>query len=343
MDNNHEIDIKQVVQSVIQYKNYLYKKNKLIILISIICSFVFCTYSHFKQTQFLAELTFVVEKDASVENFGSASSLIKNFGFDLGGSSSTFSKNNIIELLKSRLVLNKALMKKYNVNEKDDLLINHYLEINNYKKEWRENDVKVIDFNEEIKFEHDSIMRIVWKEIVNDNLLIEIDKNESNIITLTFNSINEKFSKYFAESLIQEMSSLYISHQTKQAMNTLSFLQDRADSVFKELKNSEQEYARIKDINQRIVKASGRLKELRLMREVEVLNTMYLEIVKNLEISKITLLNQTPIINIIDTPILPLKKEESSLIIFSILGLFFGLFFSCSIYILKKAINDILD
>ena len=79
------------------------------------------------------------------------------------------------------------------------------------------------------------------------------------------------------------------------------------------------------------------------MREVEVLSTMYLEIIKNLEISKITLLNQTPIINIIDTPILPLKKEESSLIIFSILGLFFGLFFSCSIYILKKAINDILD
>ena len=94
------------------------KKNKLIILISIICSFVFCTYSHFKQTQFLAELTFVVEKDASVENFGSASSLIKNFGFDLGGSSSTFSKNNIIELLKSRLVINKALMKKYGIKSR---------------------------------------------------------------------------------------------------------------------------------------------------------------------------------------------------------------------------------
>ena len=58
----------------------------------------------------------------------------------------------------------------------------------------------------------------------------------------------------------------------------------------------------IKDINQRIIKASGRLKELQLMRKVEVLNTMYLEIVKNLELSKLTLLNNTPIINIIDEP-----------------------------------------
>ena len=67
----------------------------------------------------------------------------------------------------------------------------------------------------------------------------------------------------------------------QQATNTIEFLQNRADSVFFELKNSEREYARTKDINQRIIKASGRLKELQLMRNVEVLNTMYLEIIKN--------------------------------------------------------------
>ena len=76
-----------------------------------------------------------------------------------------------------------------------------------------------------------------------------------------------------------------------------------------ELEIAEEEFAKVKDINQRIVKASGRLKELQLMRNVEVLNTMYLEIVKNLELSKLTLLNQTPIIQIIDKPILPLEEE----------------------------------
>ena len=122
------------------------------------------------------------------------------------------------------------------------------------------------------------------------------------------------------------MSKMYIKHQTAQATNTLDFLQDRADSVFSELELAEEEFAKMKDINQRIVKASGRLKELQLMRRVAGLNTMYLDIVKNLELSKLTLLNNTPIINIIDKPILPLEEDKPSKLLASILGGFLGVF-----------------
>ena len=109
-----------------------------------------------------------------------------------------------------------------------------------------------------------------------------------------------------------------------------------------ELEIAEEEFAKVKDINQRIVKASGRLKELRLKRRVEVLNTMYLEIVKNLELSKITLLNQTPIIQIIDKPILPLKIEEKSKIALGLLGGFLGGFLSLFFFIFRKLFNDAL-
>ena len=108
------------------------------------------------------------------------------------------------------------------------------------------------------------------------------------------------------------MSKRYIAHQTAQANNTLGFLQSRADSVFSELKIAEEKFAKIQDINQRIVKASGRLKELQLKRRVQVLNTMYIELIKNLEVSKLALLNKTPIINIIDKPILPLETKATS-------------------------------
>ena len=138
------------------------------------------------------------------------------------------------------------------------------------------------------------------------------------------------------------MSKMYITHQTKQSRNTLDFLQDRADSVFVELEKVEREFARVKDINQRIIKASGRLKELQLMREVEVLNAMYLEIVKNLEISKMTLLTQTPIINIIDKPILPLEEEKLSKTMAGILGGFLGGFLSVCFFVFRKLFKDAL-
>ncbi|MEC9209325.1 MAG: hypothetical protein VX762_02740, partial [Bacteroidota bacterium] len=144
------------------------------------------------------------------------------------------------------------------------------------------------------------------------------------------------------ERLISEMSKMYVLHKTAQANSTLDFLQNRADSVFAELEIAEQEFAKVKDINQRIVKASGRLKELQLMRRVEVLNTMYLEIIKNLELSKITLLNNTPIINIIDKPILPLAENRVPKILAGLFGGFLGGFLSVCYFIFRKLFKEAL-
>ena len=138
------------------------------------------------------------------------------------------------------------------------------------------------------------------------------------------------------------MSRMYISYQTKQSTNTISFLQNRADSVFVELEKAEQEFARVKDINQRIIKASGRLKELQLMRNVEVLNTMYLELVKNIEVSKLTLLNQTPIIQVIDKPILPLENTKMSIFLVLLITIFISTTFSIIYIVLRKLVNDSL-
>ena len=70
---------------------------------------------------------------------------------------------------------------------------------------------------------------------------------------------------------------------------------------------------------------------------------MYGEIVKNLEVSKFTLLNNKPLLNIIDTPTLPLKVNNLpvflAFILFSILG-----FVVCSTsLIINKIISEELS
>jgi uncharacterized protein involved in exopolysaccharide biosynthesis len=69
---------------------------------------------------------------------------------------------------------------------------------------------------------------------------------------------------------------------------------------------------------------------------------MYLEIVKNLELSKITLLNKTPIINIIDEPILPLKDNKMSKNASAFIGGFLGFFLSCCYFFSRKLFKDLL-
>ena len=344
--HNDEIQLKDILIKLSEYKTYLFRKKFVIITISgffLVLGIVFAISADKKYT---AELTFVVEgQQGSGGNLGAMSGVASQFGFDIGSSSrATFSQNNILELLKSRGVVEAALMQNRKVNKTNDLLIEHYLYLNKIKDSWRKNkDIIPVSFHEILTQDNDSVSGDVWRSIIEDKLVVELQSDDANIINLSYTSVNDEFAKIFVEALIEQMSEMYITYQTAQASNTLSFLNNRADSVFIELEIAEEEFAKVKDINQRIVKASGRLKELQLMRRVEVLNAMYLEIVKNLELSKLTLLNQTPIIQIIDKPILPLEVETKSITGLGLLGAFLGGFLSLFFFIFRKLFKDALS
>jgi hypothetical protein len=55
-------------------------------------------------------------------------------------------------------------------------------------------------------------------------------------------------------------------------------------------------------------------------RDKAMLGTIYAEIIKNLEVSKVALTHETPVIQIIDDVRLPLKKNVSSRILFGVAG-----------------------
>ena len=342
---NDDIELKDILIKLSEYKAYLLKKKFIILSVSFLFLVIGLLTAYFSEEEYHAELTFVVEaKGGGAGSIGSISGIASQFGFDLGGSeSATFSQQNIFELLKSRRVVVSTLLQDAIVNGKNDLLIEHYLEINKIKESWIENEsLNDISFHNQLAYVHDSIIEGIWNNIIKE-LEIEFQSREVSIISLSYTSVNEEYAKRFVEILIEEMSKMYISHQTAQTNNTLDFLQNRADSVFNELEIAEEKFAKVKDINQRIIKASGRLKELQLMRNVEVLNTMYLEIIKNLELSKLTLLNQTPIINIIDTPILPLQDNQYSIFLLGVLGAFLGGFLIITFFILRKVFKDSLQ
>ena len=142
------------------------------------------------------------------------------------------------------------------------------------------------------------------------------------------------------ESLAHKLEEYYTIFQTAKSKNTLDFLSFRADSVLLELKNAEFRYASYKDANFGVQRAKGLLDEIRLKRDVEILNIMYGEIVKNLEISKFTLLNNKPLLNIIDSPTLPLKVNKLSMIAAFILFSILGLLRNSFTLIIKQIINE---
>jgi len=345
MSENKEIELKDILFSLKEIKQEILSKSVKIILFTLFFVSIFAVINFFQESKYQAELSFVVEDKQKSTPLSSVSGIASQFGLDLFSSSnSTFSQANIMELLKSRGVISKTLLRSEIISNKKDLFINHYISINELNSDWNKHkDLSKINFRDQFNVVHDSIITLVWQNIIENDLSVDIRNDETDIIYLSFFSKNEKFAKLFSENLIDEMSRMYIQYQTKQSSNTIEFLQNRADSVFIELQKSEEDYARTKDINQRIIKASGRLKELQLMRNVEVLNTMYLELVKNIEMSKLTLLNQTPIIQVIDRPILPLEDKKLSIFIVILIATIVSLFISFFYVIFRKIIMDSLQ
>ena len=340
------VSIKEILLNINEFKNELFLKKYKISTFTIL--FVCCVLLFFssKEKTYTAELTFVVEEENVASPLSSMSGIASQFGFDVfGGGTSTFSQQNIMQLLKSRGVLSKTLLEKITINDKKDYIIQHYISLYEKQNLWINSDLNNLGlkFSSTLTQAHDSIVSLACEEIVEESLNVNIKNDETNIISLSFTSSSENFSKLFVEKLISQMSIMYVEYKTKQASNTIDFLQSRSDSVFLELESSEREYARIKDINQRIIKASGRLKELQLMRNVEVLNTMYIEIIKNLEIAKMTLLNQTPIIQIIDRPILPLKDNSISKLLVTIISFLISIILSIIYLFFAKLFRDSLE
>ena len=340
MSDNKEIELRDIIITLKEIKQELILRSFKIGLFVFVFTLTAVLFNISQESRYKAELSFVVEDKQKSTPLSSVSGLASQFGFDFFSSSnSTFSQANIMELLKSRGVISKTLLRPNN----NGLFIQNYISMYNLDSDWKNNkDLDRISFKNNIEVKHDSIITMVWEKIIEDDISVEIRNDETDIIYLSFKSLDERFAKLFSENLIDEMSSMYIEYQTKQSTNTIDFLQNRADSVFNELEKAEEEFARVKDINQRIIKASGRLKELQLMRNVEVLNTMYLELVKNIEVSKLTLLNQTPIIQVIDRPTLPLEDTKLSPVLVFVISFVLSFLISVFYFVFRRMIADSL-
>jgi len=345
-ENIDEIRLKDVILKVVYFKNLLLSKSLVIIGFAFLFGILGVLYSTLKTESFTADLTFVVdESQESSSPLGAVSGLASQFGFNFGGSSNgTFSQANIQELLISKRVVHQAILQNGIINDKEDLLINHFLEINDYRQSWID---EMADFSfpsklTDFSFEHDSVMGIVYSDLTTNYITTTLEE-ESNIFKISCNSVNEEFAKLFVESLAQNLEEYYTKFQTAKSQSTLSLLSFRADSILNELKDAEYRYASHKDSNFGVQRAKGLLDELRLKRDVEILNIMYGEIVKNLEISKFTLINNKPLLNIIDKPNLPLAGNKipvvKAFILFSILG---GILI-CLYLIFRQIIKDELQ
>jgi uncharacterized protein involved in exopolysaccharide biosynthesis len=251
--------------------------------------------------------------------------------------------------MKSRNIVEKSLLNPITINGKTQSFAQYYISFNELNKDWDSKPIlKGIVFAQDAdrsKFtlQQDSILGNIYEGVLQMLTVGQKDKKVS-IISIDVKSSDEFFSKAFAENLANEVSSYYIEIKSKKARQNMEILQHQTDSIRAELNGAITGVAAAADNTFGLNPAMMVRKTPGTRRQVDVqANTAILtQLVTNLEMAKVSLRKETPLIQVIDRPILPLKKEKVGKLKSLILGGFLAGFLTVLVLIFKKLFAGIL-
>jgi hypothetical protein len=319
--DNDEISLKELIIKIKGWIGFLLSKWKSIFFFGIIGGSIGLTIALFEKPTYKAALTFAMEDDKGGGGLSGAAGLASSFGIDIGGGGGggAFAVSNLAELMKSRLLVEKVLLSPIKINGKTISVAEYYLQINNTRKSWEQKlALKSIQFlpnadRSTFTLQQDSILQQIHKSLIDPKKLSIMQKDKKvTILSIEVTSENELFSKIFCESIAKETSDFYIETKSKKSKINLKVLQRQTDSVRNALNGAITGVANETDFVYNLNPAfnikttPSKKKQI----DVQANTTILSNLVVQLELAKITLRKETPLIQMIDRPILPLEKEK---------------------------------
>lgn len=324
-NTTEEITLKDLFVKLKRWIAYLILKWRIIFLVAAVCGIAGIAYAYFAKPKYTAVLTFVL----STENkMGSFSTLAGQLGLDIGqgDKGGAFEGDNIIALLNSKKMIKRALFSV--VPETKTTLINVLIDKTGFEEKWAEQErlKQLLPFpanEKDLKPVQDSLIGELRDFILKKYLVVDKVDKKLSFYKVSCTCPDELVSVYLTQFLVNESSKFYIETKTKTAKQNLDMLQNEADSLRRILGgaivSTAAEADKTFNLNPayQVQRSGAQQNQLK----VTVIGTTYGEVVKNLELAKISLQRETPLYQLIDTPSLPLKREKVSYI-FSFIGLF---------------------
>ena len=350
---SEEVSLKYVFISLINWYHYLVSKWVSILIAILIGAMIAFAMVSMKAKLYVATTTFVLEEDNSSSSLGGLGGLASMVGINVGGGGNIFQGDNILQLYSSRSIIKKVLLTKVNYEGKDLLLIDQYIAFNKLRDQWAKDrkldkvdfnfgNVKDGDLNTRLK---DSIISAITEDINKNLLTVSKPDRKLSIIKAEVKAQDEFFAKTFNEKIVEIVSDFYIQTKTKKSLDNVNILQQKTDSVRRMINGAINKAAAVADAtpNLNITRQMQRTAPVqRLTLSAESNKEILGELIKNLELSKISLRKETPLIQIIDSPIYPLNIQSPSRIKYIFVGsLLSGIIFIIAL-IIRMLIKNIL-
>jgi LPS O-antigen subunit length determinant protein (WzzB/FepE family) len=329
---------------------YLWSRKLVIIVFGIFGTSLGLLYGILKPTEYESRLTFIVDQPGANKGLGALNGIASSFGFGgVNGNGGLYENQvNLMKFIKSRSMMENTLLRTVPGTNQTfaDRFINTY--------EWNralKDDVKTKSIHflsnekrEDFSLAKDSVLYEIYKYIIeNEKLTIEDPDDEGNIITIYCKFQDDTLTNYFPVVLLNEISNSYISAKTKLAKDNVQILQHQTDSVRSELNqalyNSAHQSDEVFGLNPAFnVRRVPATKE---QIDVRASTVLLEELIKNLELARVQLKDETPLIEVIDEPRFPVERMKSGKLKYSMLMGFTSIFFIAFYLIFKRFMKQL--
>ena len=361
-----EITLKELILKLQEFFWEVVKYWKILFLLFLISFSYFLYQKETTPTTYPAKLSFMLNDDGGGGQAG-VSMILGSLGLGgFKGKGEMANLEKIMQLFKTRVVIDNALMTPVVMQGQEKKLANHIMDVYGFQKliedygrmAWAEklegvdenyqfsDDVKLDSLNEQ----EEIILKILYDNVVgnadrgiNPFMSSSLDE-DSEIMTLRVKTLTEDLTIVLIESIYNKLSNFFIEKAIEKQQKTFDIVNMKTDSIRRTLTGAEYALADFRDSNRKLVTVKGYLRESELERQVKILSVMFAESIKNLEIADFALRRRKPYVQLIDTPMRPLPPIGKSLkyaIIYSFLiASVFGTVFIVGRKIIRDAMQE---
>jgi len=318
--SSDEISLQEILQHLSVIKQKVWHRKWIVLVIAIAGAAIGITASLLTKPTYTARLSFALQDEkGGGGSLSSLAGLASQFGVNVGGASSAFGGDNLYELFTSHRLIEQTLLCPTVINGKNSNLLNLYIDTYKLREQWSKNpkpELQRMAFPLEQKREtytraQDSILQSIYSTITKKPMLTVGQRSKKlSIGDISFVSENETLSKLFVENLIRETTDFYISTKTKVTRENFQKLRHQADSVKAIFNGAVSARASQADAVPNAVRQVASVGVVRSQSNMQIAGATYGEMAKNLEVMKMSLNQETPLVQVIDAPSYPLEKQR---------------------------------
>lgn len=326
---------------IVKIKKVISANFKIVLLVVCVGAALGLAYSIFKPVRYNAEITFSVEDSKSIGG-GLLSSLGGSIGMDIGSltgsGNGVLSGDNVLSLLKSKSMMAECLKSPYpvtnntgvtttnNIVSKDSnkqaavanyTIADRYADVYGLREKWAGNEKigRAIYFgqpDQNVRLQ-DSLLKLIIKRIEEKELSVVKPDKKLSFFNIAINTKDELMSLLITQRIIKIATDFYVDAKVGRLKSNIDRLEKRTDSISNLL--NQQTYSATEDarllLNVNPADINAPVYSEISQRDKMVLTTIYAELMKNLEVSKAALIQETPTVQIVDQTGFPLERIET--------------------------------